>query len=81
MVYVDNKVYLYDEAWEFRRIGLLQWLDPHYTQNLPTHSALIPKAREYALLQKEWVTRNDEYSQWWKKYLNPFIQPKEETAS
>lgn len=75
MVYVDGKVYRYDENWEFKRIGLLQWLDCRYTEGLKTHSAIIPRAKEYTELQQNWATREDEYGIWWKKYLNPFIQP------
>jgi len=75
MVYVDGKIYKFDEDWEFRRIGLLQWLDPKYTENLSVHSALIPKAKEYEKLKNEWESRKDKHSTWWKKYLNIFIQP------
>jgi ubiquinone/menaquinone biosynthesis C-methylase UbiE len=75
MVYVDGKVYRYDENWEFRRVGLLQWLDPRYTEGLKNHSATIPKAKEYSELQSNWEARDDQYCQWWKRYLNSFIQP------
>lgn len=77
MTYVDGKIYRYDEAWEFRRIGLLQWLDPSYTRNISVRSASIPKSAEYDRLRKEWIQRKDDQSTWWKKYLNPLIQPRE----
>jgi|GEM_PF-2118407 len=75
MMYVDGKVYLYDEKWEFRRVGLLQWLDQKYVDGHVTHSAIIPKVKEYDKLQKEWNNIRTKEIAWWKKYLNPLIQP------
>lgn len=75
MLYVDGKVYPYDPTWEFRKIGLLQWLGPEYVTNLPTNSAAIPKAADYESLVASWDTRTGDVATWWKKYLNPTLQP------
>lgn len=76
MVYIDGKVYRYDENWEFKRIGLLQWIKPDYVTNLPNRTALIPKAKEFEDLIENWDKDDNQISNWWKKYLNPLLQPK-----
>ncbi|MBI5044430.1 MAG: methyltransferase domain-containing protein [Candidatus Levybacteria bacterium] len=75
MYYVDGKVYRYDEAWEFRRIGLLQWINASYVTGTDVRTAFIPKTKEYEELVKEWESQTDQVAVWWKKYLHPFIQP------
>lgn len=75
MLYVDGKVYPYDEVWDFKRVGLLQWISPEYVINLPSNSAGIPKALAYEALCKDWEETTDPVAQWWKKYLSPKIQP------
>ena len=75
MVYADGKVYLYDENWEFRRIGLLQWINPKYVEG-NVFSAVIPTANEYQLLQGKWDKTETEQVLWWKKYLHQTLQPK-----
>jgi ubiquinone/menaquinone biosynthesis C-methylase UbiE len=75
MTYVDGKVYRYDESWEFRRIGLLQWLTPEYITDTPEHSAAIPKAKDYEALQKSWESSTDESVLLWKRHLHPHVQP------
>lgn len=75
MMYVDGKVYMYDEAWEFRRVGLLQWIDPSFLANGNIHTAHIPRASDYNNLQNTWQANNHTVVQWWKKYLNPNLQP------
>jgi len=75
MIYVDSKVYPYDEAWEFRRIGLLQWLRPQYVNGNINYSAQIPTANEFEALRKQWDNLNTEQITWWKKYLSPVLQP------
>lgn len=76
MVYIDGKVYRYDENWEFKRIGLLQWIKPDYVINLPNSTALIPKATEYEELVEGWKNNNDEVVSWWRQALNPQLQPR-----
>ena len=76
MVYVDGKIYRYDEAWEFRRVGLLQWLRPEYvSEENVAYSANIPKAHEYVALKEQWNNLDEEHVLWWKKYLSPVLQP------
>jgi ubiquinone/menaquinone biosynthesis C-methylase UbiE len=76
MVYVDGKVYRYDAKWEFRKIGLSQWINPAFVNEGSTYTARIPKAKEYEQLQREWENISEGTTPWWwKKYLNPIIQP------
>lgn len=75
MVYIDGKVYPYDEKWEFKKIGLLQWTDPRYVSGLTTRSATIPKVKEYEALVQGWPDAADEKIKWWKKNLSPLLQP------
>ncbi len=74
MVYVSNKVYLYDETWEFRKKGLLQWLDPRYIQHAQNFSAAIPTNQAYEQLQEVWE-QGGNYIDEWKKYLDEDVQP------
>lgn len=74
MIYASSKVYSYDERWEFRRVGLLQWLDPIYVENARRLSAAIPKEKEYETLINNWGAPNDQISSW-RKYLDPQVSP------
>lgn len=78
MVYVSSKVYRYDERWEFKKVGLLQWIDPHYVQNSQFFCAAIPRARDYEKMRERWQEEDNQVSGWWKKYLDSSLQP--ETA-
>ena len=74
LVYVSSKVYRYDERWEFRKVGLLQWTDKDYVQNAQHFSARVPTMKAYAAFQEAWET-NPEFAAVWKKNLHPDIQP------
>ncbi len=80
MVYIDGKVYRYDEDWEFRKIGLLQWTNPEYVDGMSVHTAIVPKRTKYEELRKGWADddNNSEEIMWWKKYLSPVLQPSSE---
>jgi hypothetical protein len=75
MTYIDGKVYKYDEDWEFKRIGLLQWLKPDYVTNLANRTVHIPRAKEYDELVRTWTQNQDEQASWWKQYLHSKLQP------
>lgn len=75
MYYVDGKVYRYDEEWEFRRIGLLQWINASYVTGTDVRTAFIPKTKEYEALVQKWESETGQVAIWWKKYLHPFLQP------
>jgi SAM-dependent methyltransferase len=75
MVYVSSKVYRYDERWEFKKIGLLQWIDPHYVQNNQFFCAAIPRARDYEKMKEGWQEKGNQAIGWWKKYLDLSLQP------
>lgn len=75
MVYGDGKVYCYDEQWQFKYVGLLQWLNPDYVEKARDDCAAIPTRHAFEELQVEWDKRNDNLAQWWKKYLKPVYQP------
>jgi len=77
MVYIDSKVYLYDEKWAFSRVGLLQWCVPELVQNATQHCAGIPTSM-YADELSAWWHVDSEVVGWWKKHLNPHLQPLEE---
>jgi ubiquinone/menaquinone biosynthesis C-methylase UbiE len=74
MTYVSGKVYRYDEEWEFRKLGLLQWLDPKYVKNAPFYSASIPTLEEYEKLKEKWQT-DDPALREWKLSLDKSVQP------
>jgi ubiquinone/menaquinone biosynthesis C-methylase UbiE len=75
MVYVSSKVYRYDERWEFRKVGLPQWIYSHYVQNSQFFCATIPRARDYEKMKKKWQEKDDQVTGWWKKYLDSSLQP------
>ena len=77
MTYVDGKVYRYDEMWEFKRIGLLQWTTPEYVSKATERSAAVPKVKEYEELEAKWKTDDSEVATWWKKHLHSSLQPGE----
>lgn len=72
--YDDIKVYHYDERWEFRKVGLLQWLDPKYIKEGQYFSADIPKVKTYRELQQKWASEGGQVV-FWKKHLDPRLQP------
>jgi hydroxymethylpyrimidine pyrophosphatase-like HAD family hydrolase len=74
LTYVDGKVYRYDEQWEFKRVGLLQWTDPSFIERGQEFSASIPKEKEVVEFSKLW-REGDEKLTWWKRYLSPAIAP------
>ncbi len=75
MTYVDGKAYPYEKAWKFRRVGLLQWTTPDYVLSASNRSAAIPRERQYEELRDRWEADTSELSSWWKKYLDPSLQP------
>ncbi len=75
MVYIDGKVYPYDEKWEFKKVGLLQWLDPKYVSGLYNRSASIPKISEYEEMAKNWQVESNPVLGWWRKNLSAILQP------
>jgi ubiquinone/menaquinone biosynthesis C-methylase UbiE len=74
LVYVDGKVYRYDELWAFRRVGLLQWINPTFIKNGRPLSADIPKETDFKDLQKRWE-QGGCVLDIWKKYLDPSVAP------
>lgn len=74
MVYVSGKVYRYDEQWEFKKVGLLQWVDPQYVKQGQNFSAAIPVLKSYEKLRTQWE-KGGGVIDWWKKYLDWRIQP------
>jgi len=74
MVYASGKVYLYDEAWEFRKIGLLQWIDPEYIKQGKDFCAAIPTKKDYKEFWQRWQNGGGVIDAW-KKYLDIRLQP------
>lgn len=74
MVYASGKVYHYDENWEFRKVGLLQWLDPSYVKSAKDFSAAIPRTKDYQEL-KEKIWKQEGRFEPWKKYLHSSLLP------
>lgn len=72
MVYVSGKVYRYDERWEFKKVGLLQWLDPSYVERQQNFSAAIPTEKDRERLNSRWE-EGGKYIDWWKAYLDPSL--------
>jgi hypothetical protein len=74
MVYVSSKVYRYNDDWEFRKIGLLQWLDQKYVNSGANSCAAIPHKNDYQDLVARWA--NDDVDiRSWKRYLDIAVQP------
>lgn len=74
MIYVSGKVYRYDEQWEFKKIGLLQWTFREFVKNAQNYSAAIPTEKMRQNFLKEW-RKDSEIISWWKKYLHPSLWP------
>jgi ubiquinone/menaquinone biosynthesis C-methylase UbiE len=74
MVYVSGKVYRYDEAWEFKKIGLLQWINPNYIRQGKEFCATIPTKKDYENFWQRWQDGGGMIDIW-KKYLNKENQP------
>lgn len=75
MIYVSGKVYRYDEQWEFKKIGLLQWIDPSHVEAGQFCCAAIPLAKDFKKLRENWRREDSQPVKWWKKYLSPSAQP------
>jgi ubiquinone/menaquinone biosynthesis C-methylase UbiE len=75
MVYIDGKVYRYDERWEFRRIGLMQWINSSYVDVSNVKTAILPKAKEYEEFRQQWKNDSNKLILLWKKYLHSSLQP------
>jgi ubiquinone/menaquinone biosynthesis C-methylase UbiE len=73
LTYVDGKVYRYDEKWEFKRVGLLQWVDPSFIQRGAELSAAIPQEKEVAEFHERW--KQDEALALWRSELDSDIAP------
>lgn len=76
MVYIGGTVYRYNENWSFDKVGLLQWVDPRYVEASQNQSAKIPNQIEVQDFARRWQKLDTKYANWWKKYLNPNVQPK-----
>ncbi len=76
MVYIGGTVYRYNENWSFDKVGLLQWVDPRYVETSQNQSAKIPNQAEFQDFARRWQKLDTKYANWWKKYLNPNVQPK-----
>lgn len=74
MVYISGKVYRYDEQWAFKRVGLLQWVDPQYIRQGRNFSAAIPSYKSFEIFQQKW-REDGEHINWWGKYLDSVIRP------
>lgn len=74
LIYASGKVYLYDERWQFAKIGLLQWTNSKYLENADYYFPMIPKKKEQLDFAAQWQS-SDNYSVW-KQYLDPDHQPK-----
>ncbi|MFA6437250.1 MAG: methyltransferase domain-containing protein [Candidatus Paceibacterota bacterium] len=74
MVYISGKVYRYDEAWEFRKIGLLQWIDSDYVKQGKDFCAAIPTKKDYEEFWQKWQSGGGTIDIW-KKYLDIRLQP------
>lgn len=76
MICTDGSVYKYDEKWSFKNVGLLQWLDSKFIFSTDKQSTKIPSVADAEKLSKEWESLNTKEIKWWKKYLDPKVQPK-----
>ena len=76
IVYTDGSVYEYNDDWSFKQVGLLQWLDLKFISDTNKQSTKIPLKVDSDKLAKDWEKLNTQEVIWWKKYLNPTLQPK-----
>lgn len=74
MTYVTGKVYRYDEAWAFARVGLLQWLDAAYVRNATDFCATIPNDKAQRAFLPLWK-RGGGVIELWKRHLDQDIAP------
>lgn len=73
LIYIDGKVYMYDEHWRFARIGLLQYINSQYLETGQNCSPSLPTNTEFENFKNEWY--NSEKFSLWKKYLHPSLWP------
>jgi len=74
MTYVDGKVYMYQEHWAFKRVGLLQWTQPLFVRDASATTASIPLA-SYAEDIARWWNPSVPPALWWNKYLHEDVKP------
>ncbi|MDP8234157.1 MAG: methyltransferase domain-containing protein [Candidatus Saelkia tenebricola] len=76
MVYFSGIVYLYDERWEFRYIGLMQWIDKKYLEGAEDYRAVVPSINEYReFYSYDWLDSSSDPIRVWKKYLDKAVWP------
>lgn len=75
LVYASGKVYKYHDDWEFRKIGLLQWIQPEYLKNASYFFAQLPQRTKQQAFAQQWHENKDVFGDW-KKYLDPQLQPR-----
>ena len=75
MTYIGGTVFSYDEQWDFKRIGLIQWCLPGFIQGSEHWESFVPKATDYTEFARNWHTLNTPVVGWWKKYLSATVQP------
>ena len=75
MTYIGGTIFMYDEMWDFKKIGLLQWTKTVFIQESELMSSIIPKATDAETLAAEWKAATHPVIMWWKKYLSATVQP------
>lgn len=75
MTYIGGTVFSYDEMWDFKRIGLIQWCIPGFIQGSEHWESIVPKATDVDSFAKNWHSLDTPVIQWWKKYLSATVQP------
>jgi ubiquinone/menaquinone biosynthesis C-methylase UbiE len=75
MTYIGGTVFSYDEMWDFKRIGLIQWCIPGFIQGSEHWESIVPKATDVDSFAKNWHSLDTPVIQWWKKYLSVTVQP------